>query len=394
MRSAVRHASGQLGIATVTVIFFLVLFILPIFALVLDITYLYLVRGQMHNAADAAALAGARELDRQKGPDEQDPARQKAGEFALKNTADAEPVLLLDDGSNSYSGANDITVGHWDGSAYQAGATPVNAIQVWSRRTQGSPSGEFGLFWGRFISTADTPGGYPFLRVGAFATAVIPEKVEAPLSICIDATVPENVNLPHLFYWAPYSSEVADQGQYGIAWTLFSTNQATPTKELVDFFCDKPLGKCPPDPVYSSNGFVHAVAREFRCAFYNPDHDRAHKTFDPPGSNKVSSWRVLVPVFDRCPPGEQPKAFNIRRFSWVTVTDVFATVKPESFCACGELASRYPLIFTGIFKGFPKEGSEDENFPRAIRISAIEPGPTLVNSCPVDRAAGVAALVQ
>jgi len=56
-------------------------------ALAIDVAYFYHTRHQLQGAADAAALAGAAELDANKPPNDQGDARSEAETFAAKNKA-------------------------------------------------------------------------------------------------------------------------------------------------------------------------------------------------------------------------------------------------------------------------------------------------------------------
>jgi hypothetical protein len=63
--------------------------------LAVDVGYLYVVRNQLQNAVDAAALAGAQGLLAQPGNYTADGAAVRlAMEYAARNQADGEPVLL------------------------------------------------------------------------------------------------------------------------------------------------------------------------------------------------------------------------------------------------------------------------------------------------------------
>lgn len=322
--------------------------ILAIAGLAIDIGYMYMVKGQLQIAADAAALAGAAKLSTNSADLSQNDARNEAISFAAKNIAAGSPVILESDGSNILSDDNDITVGNWNGTVYSPGGTPVNAIQVRARRTAESPGGPVDIFLGRVI-------GWREMSASAIAIAARPPRVNISVAICV-RTCSELVIDPggSLLYWSPYPKEI-NPGYQGIAWTVFSeTSQSTPSKELIEFFCGKEKDACGLS-VYSDNGYKDSVARQFRCAFKNPSYDRENKTFD--GSGNVTSWTVIVPVFDECPPGAQPKPYKVIKYARIRIVEVYASGGGgTNECACG------------AFDAPPSHG----NNPNAIKIDRIE----------------------
>lgn len=125
-------------------------------ALAIDVAYFYHTKHQLQGAADAAALAGAADLD---GTLDAPVARTKAVQYAGLNEAAKSSVLIESDGSNTLNMDNDITVGYWNDAAktYTPGITPANAIQVRTRRTDassplgGSPGGPVNTFFGKIF---------------------------------------------------------------------------------------------------------------------------------------------------------------------------------------------------------------------------------------------------
>lgn len=90
--------------------------------LAIDMSYLYVTQTRLQGAADAAALAAASEL-----PDEA-AARTVAIDYAVKNMPVAEFGNVL--------APADVEVGSWDAAAraFSAGANPINAVRVSTRR--------------------------------------------------------------------------------------------------------------------------------------------------------------------------------------------------------------------------------------------------------------------
>jgi hypothetical protein len=171
MRAYEDHKNSR-GVASILVVGFLIFFILAFFAFAIDFAYIYVVRGELQNAADAAALAGAGAIA-DPGDTVQSEARAAAEEFALKNKASGAPVVL--------DSTADITVGFWNGTDVEPGVTPVNAVKVVARRVDGlEPArGPVDLFFGGII-------GRDTMDITRVAIA---EKTPGPttaMSMCID----------------------------------------------------------------------------------------------------------------------------------------------------------------------------------------------------------------
>ncbi|HTG82401.1 MAG TPA: Tad domain-containing protein, partial [Geobacteraceae bacterium] len=138
---SLRKKLNNKGIAVVYLAILMIVLV-GFVGLAVDIGYMYVAKGQLQNAADAAALAGAALLDSSNSTT-QTAGRNEAAKLALANTATGVPVTIANDYSNMLSniatdGGNDITVGNWDPTQtpkYSTARTPVNALQVRARRT-------------------------------------------------------------------------------------------------------------------------------------------------------------------------------------------------------------------------------------------------------------------
>jgi hypothetical protein len=352
---------GNRGIALILVAGLIFLFFI-FFIVAIDFAYVYYTRGQLQNSADASCLAGAAMVDVNQDPPALDEvsAKQEAKQFASANFAAGSPVQMNDE---------DIEFGSWDGinRIFTAGTTPATAIHVKAQRTVADPDGRFGLLFARIADWSD-------MTIAAKATCTVTQyKLEVPVVFCRDMLtgVPreENGDItggPGIFYWAPYDKEV-DPGAYGIAWTLFDPDIPAPTgaSDLRKYFCgDHPRSGCLSDPVYSDNGYKTSVARQFRCAFYNPNHDTDNKTIV---GGMVTEWRVVVPVFEDagCPPGAQQFPFKIIGWGWITITEVWASIgEAPPDCACEVLFNENPAIYNII--------KVSGDGPNGIEIKTIE----------------------
>jgi hypothetical protein len=140
----------------------LVIFVLFLFVgLTIDTARICLVVQQMHNAADAAALAGAPWVKK-----DQDYARYMAQQLASLNSADKDPVLLdLNEDNLAYG---DIIIGRYtynpeEGKSYffrydplAVDPIPINALAVITTRTQNRPElgGPISLIFGPLANVA------------------------------------------------------------------------------------------------------------------------------------------------------------------------------------------------------------------------------------------------
>lgn len=152
--------------------------------LAVDIGYMYVAKGQLQNAADAAALAGAVKINPFIPIQQQYSARGTAQAFAAKNKSAGSPVAITSNANkNSMDVDNDITFGHWTQVAgYQEGGTPLNAIRVRARRTVpgATPAnqGQIAIFFGKVI-------GWPVMSAAAESYAVS-ELATPGMVICVN----------------------------------------------------------------------------------------------------------------------------------------------------------------------------------------------------------------
>ena len=135
-------------------------------ALGIDIGYLFVVKNEMQNAADAAALAGASNLYKDNTP--------PTPNWALAEE-EAEKSIALNKAANTNLSDGTISSGYWDitreKSALQAKTiTPTNndypAIEVRISKAEGENEGEVSTFFARAL-------GIDTAAVGAKAVAVI-----------------------------------------------------------------------------------------------------------------------------------------------------------------------------------------------------------------------------
>ncbi len=107
-------------------------------ALAVDMGYFYLLKTQLQTTADVSALAAVRQL-----PD-QNALRATALAYAIKNMSASEHGSVLVNA--------DVVTGNWDSGSrtFTAAGTPLNAVQVVTRRSQANGNAA-GTFFARII---------------------------------------------------------------------------------------------------------------------------------------------------------------------------------------------------------------------------------------------------
>ncbi|MEZ4483953.1 MAG: pilus assembly protein TadG-related protein [Syntrophotaleaceae bacterium] len=156
---------GEKGAVLVLVAFLLIL-LLGIAAFALDFGYRHVVKNELQNAADAAALAGARELSKiyettnihELTGSEKATIVNAVQNTALTNYAGDEKDLDID--------ASDILFGHWEPNTFSAPSPTPDAIKVTVRRESVYNSGPIKTIFGGLF-------GIDRLAVNARATAAL-----------------------------------------------------------------------------------------------------------------------------------------------------------------------------------------------------------------------------
>lgn len=150
-------------------------------ALAVDMSYMYVAKSQLQNAADAAALAGAAKL-RGRPILQCYSARSYSQTYALRNRAAGQSVTVDLNDSNDSNG--DIVICCWNGSSCDNNSTTCtepNSVQVTTRRTGDTGTG--------IASTTLIPTffakviGISQLGVKATATAMIQKAAIRPIIV-------------------------------------------------------------------------------------------------------------------------------------------------------------------------------------------------------------------
>lgn len=109
--------------------------LLSLFAFVADFGHIFVTKSQLQNTSDAAALAGVVEI-----PTSTSEAIQKSQEFGEVHWAGGVQLAIE---------SEDVVLGRYDfqNFTFDPTGTPVNAIQVDAKRTEGSEAGALQLFF-------------------------------------------------------------------------------------------------------------------------------------------------------------------------------------------------------------------------------------------------------
>ena len=321
---------------TIMLVVFLVLT-----GLAIDIGYMYVSEEDLQSAAETAALAGVQSIKQkvlfqvQKDPGKISEASgdlvQSAARRAALDTVDGKHsatalVGLTSDNGNALTGENDLTVGFWNvsSSSYTPGGTPVNAMQVRTRRTAESSSvglGSLGTFMAKITGT-DSFGFTPV------AIAAIPAGTRSNIAICSDAcgtscTYPEicSINERRMTRapWDPWKDGPASD-------RFLYTSLLHPvslTNTMTDLVCQQSsaqdvCGK----PIYTAAGTSDEILRDIESMMYDPKVDRSNKEYD--SSGKLLGWWVMVPALD-CAATKAGDVFQPRqvtRYSLVRISRI------------------------------------------------------------------------
>jgi putative Flp pilus-assembly TadE/G-like protein len=344
---------------TIMLVVFLVLA-----GLAIDIGYMYVSEEDLHHSAEIAALAGAQSIkDRILFQAQNDPGKIQAAaadtvQTVARNAAidtvtgqhSAASLVGLDtNNGNALSEGNDITVGFWNISSrsYIPGGTPVNAMQVRTKRTAESSSvglGSLGTFLAKITGTES-------FGVTPVVIAAIPAGTRANIAICSAACEP-SCRYPSICSvperrmsrapWNP-ASEPPATDRYLYTSLL---HPVTITNSISDMVChEMPTQEVCGRPVYTSTGTSDQILRDIEAMMYNPKVDRSNKEFDKNG--KLLGWWVMVPVLEcgALQPGEQFQQRTVTRYALVRISRI--CVSGPAGCGASGAAADLPAVPCG-----------------------------------------------
>ncbi len=289
--------------------------------LAVDMGYMYVAKGQLQNAADAAALAGASGL-----PDQTD-ARIRARAFAEIN-----PVVPGPDTKVAVS-SGDITLGNWDSTRsstptdlrFQPDTPPINAVKVEARRTEGSVGGPVDLFFSKVIDNR-------WAQMGVSATAIASRTAMAGFYIMIGRNTCSSA-LPLAL----------SPGAGNMAWSSL-LQQSTNAADVKDrFICinNVPNEQVCGNNVYTTNGTASTIFQATETDFYDPNYDSANKSIV---SGVVIYWDVIVPISMVSDPTIQPAPQPVWGYAKIRITKACGNGVGNACNAEGRLFTAPPGI--------------------------------------------------
>ena len=147
-RVCARRGGGPLVLVALTGLLLILLT-----GLALDLAWVRSTEQELQNAADSASLAAARVVLSDSQATQFQVTRQEAVQNALANQAGGVAIAVDPNPANAPTG--DVVVGRWDPATrvFTPDTTSPDAVQVRTRRTDGSGSGPLGLVFGRFFGT-------------------------------------------------------------------------------------------------------------------------------------------------------------------------------------------------------------------------------------------------
>lgn len=137
-------SSNRRGAMAVLMAVMMTIFLAAV-AFSVDVAYMQLARTELQISTDAAARAAGESLTRNQ---DLEAAKQAARNLAAVNLVSNQPLIL--DDSDFIPGHSEYQEnGRW---AFTPNGDPINSIRVLGRRTNNSPSGSIGLFFGRIFN--------------------------------------------------------------------------------------------------------------------------------------------------------------------------------------------------------------------------------------------------
>ena len=321
---------------TIMLVVFLVLT-----GLAIDIGYMYVSEEDLQSSAETAALAGvqtikqrfliqaqndAKQIRSVSGDTLQAAARTAAVEAVSGKHSAAALVGLSNDNGNALNGDNDLTVGFWNISSrsYTPGGTPVNAMQVRTRRTAESSSvgmGALGNFMARITGTAS----FDFTPV---AIAAITVGTRSNIALCADACEP-SCSYPEVctikerrMSHAPFDPRRDPPATDRFQFTSLM-HPATAANSLSDMVCQEmPSQEVCGRQIYTTSGTGDGILRDLKSMMYDPKVDRSNKEYNREG--KLVGWWVIVPV-TACAAGRGGELFDqqqVTNYSLVRISRI------------------------------------------------------------------------
>jgi hypothetical protein len=305
------------GIDT-TYIGIMVVVFLAVVALMVDIGYLYVTDEDLKSAAETASLEGAKvikqrfltqirtepvKLGEVVTDTVQTQARTAAIEAASGKHHAVAVIAVANKNGTTLADGNDISVGYWDmdSRTYNPGGTPVNAMQVRTRRTAEHETvglGNLGVILSK-MSGSQTVDYTPD------AVAAFPPMATAKFALCTDSSAPP-CRYPNIctFPARRLSGDSPNSRTGGTAREHYVLTSMLHPPTGATSFSDLTCSDLPPQQVCGSEIYTASAQdsrglRDLESMMYNPNIDPSNKEFGDGG--KATGWWVIAPVADCTP---------------------------------------------------------------------------------------------
>lgn len=293
-KSAKPYRVGEKG-AVAVLVAVLLMFLIGMVALVVDVGYLYATRSELQNAADAAALAGARQLgfiyEGMPYPDQQSYDCESCLE--IKNAA--MEFMNQAGGISIQIQLDDVDIGRWSNQTFTPTSQTPDAVRVRASRVEGRNGPLLTFFAGLFgkdsfdlraqavaALTAQSSVGAGELEVPVgIPTYFFDYHKQAGLTFC-----DENIKL------YPANDPTGCAG-----WHVFDEKNANkPTLEKIIDGANPEI----PDVIYESPAIDIGTSPEFAFSGGNVTAvwDNLHALFEARKDPGTGSWETLLAVYE------------------------------------------------------------------------------------------------
>lgn len=324
-------------------------------ALVLDIGHLYVVRGELQNAADAAALAGARALYTTTG--------SRLTPFTSPNYSQsiekAGEALNQADGKNIAFGSGDIILGHWGWptppginpnlNRFTPGLSDVNAVMVKARKDQSINQPVATWFgWVFRKETVDVESLWAVAALG-YASAVPPGRI-FPIALNQE-WLRQQLLLPNPGGGVTFNPDRQDNG--GWCGPIDHSINANLLKDWVTNGFPEQLSLG--DFVNLVNGVIDAALNELKRSL--PGHSQQYIMSN---GATVTGWLVLAPVIGV---DKFNQSTRVLEYQPMIITDVVAQGSDKIIKV---VFYDKPVLVPGASPGGPKSTAL-ANIPRLVQ---------------------------
>jgi len=364
VKKILTYARNRKGI-TIVMIALMLFLLLALLGMAVDIAQVYFAKNQLQVAADAAALAGASQLDSPLTLTIETNVRNEAWKFACKNSAsppsasspqgNTKNVFLADIGptdcaapptnlNNSNLEDGDIVLGNWDpllDPKFDHNRTPVNAVKIVASRTSGHA--ELGKKNGdnpvrvligrvfRFIGI-----DWSYLNVRATAIATMPPRASSFVAVgnefcplvgnldCVGATGSIDPAICYLVTPREVDAKESSSPENQLGWTSL-LNRPGSTSEFETLMCGTSpyQNVCSAAGIWGIPGTSGETFRNYQSLMCDPGFDAGSKEINPSGD--VTGWEVIIPIVDRTDPMSAPDPNLVWGYAKVHIIEICET---------------------------------------------------------------------